>query len=460
MAALGERVSTSEGAGGTNTGGLVSDGTGPGGPSSGGPSSGGPVPDGTVPDGTGPGGPSLGARALVGPPEIVTTKDGLASLIDRLEGSPEYALDTEFHRERTYWPRLALVQLAWRSKPEGQQHVALVDPLAVDPEPLSQVLARPSVMVAHAATQDLEVLAHACGVLPSHLFDTQIAAGFLGYGSASLTSLTERFLRVRLTKGDRLTDWSRRPLTPSQISYAASDVTHLLGLAHEISAQLVARGRLSWAEEECATLLARPQNPVDPHEAWWKLRDNRHLQGVSRGIAQEVAAWREEKARTLDIQPRMVLADLALLSIAHSPPATVPALRETRGIDARHLRGNAEEEIMAAVAKGKALPPGSLRLAQTQPMSKELRPAVTLATAWVAQLSRDEEVDAALLATRTDVVDFLSGKPAARLGEGWRAGLVGAPLRRLANGEASLALDGHGRLLLEDRLRGQHRSVS
>ncbi len=174
-----------------------------------------------------------------------------------------------------------------------------------------------------------------------------------------------------------------------------------------------------------------------------------------------MAAWREEKARALDVQPRMVLADLALLSIAHSPPATVAALRETRGIDARHLRGGAEEEIMAAVARGKALPPKALRLAQTEPMSKELRPAVALATAWVAQLSRDEEVDAALLATRTDVVDYLAGKPGARLGQGWRADLVGAPLRRLANGEASLALDGHGRLLLEERPGGgQRRAVS
>jgi ribonuclease D len=394
---------------------------------------------------------TAGAPAPAAHPEVVTTEGGLASLVDRLEGTPAYALDTEFHRERTYWPRLALVQVAWGSAPEGQQHVALIDPLAVDPGPLAQVLTGRSVMVAHAATQDLEVLARACSVLPAKLFDTQVAAGFLGHGSASLASLTERFLHVRLTKGDRLTDWSRRPLTQSQIAYAASDVAHLIGLADAISTQLTARGRLTWAQEECAALLARPQNQTDPQEAWWKLRDNRHLQGVSRAIAQEVAAWREEKARTLDVQPRMVLADLALLSIAHSPPATVTALRETRGIDARHLRGGAEEEIMAAVARGKALPPKSLRLAQAEPMRKELRPAVTLATAWVAQLSRDEEVDAALLATRTDVVDFLSGKPGARLGQGWRAGLVGAPLRRLASGEASLALDGHGRLLLEER---------
>jgi len=385
------------------------------------------------------------------PPDTVTTESALATLVDELSEVPRYALDTEFHRERTYWPRLALVQVAWRSQPEGYPRVALVDPLAVDPAPLAKVLDGPGVMVAHAASQDLEVLGRACQLLPGKLFDTQIAAGFLGYGSASLASLVERFLGLRLAKGDRLTDWSRRPLTASQVAYAASDVAYLLELADVISEQLALRGRLGWAEEECATLFARPLSPTEPLEAWWKLRDNRQLQGVSRAIAQELAAWREDKARALDVQPRMVLPDLALLSIAHSPPASVPALRETRGIDVRHLRAGAEQEIMAAVEAGRALPPGALHVAQTEQVSKELRPAVSLASAWVAQLSRDEEVDAALLATRTDIVDFLSGRPGARLGEGWRARLVGVPLRRLANGEASLALDGHGRLLLEDR---------
>ncbi len=393
-------------------------------------------------------------RGSGGSPQIITTADELAWLVDQLSAAAQYGLDTEFHRERTYWPRLALVQVAWLGSPDGQTKVALVDPLAVDPEPLAQVLAGPGVMVAHASTQDMEVLLRACHVLPSRLFDTQVAAGFLGYGSASLASVVERFLGVRLAKGDRLTDWSRRPLSQSQMSYAAADVAHLLALAAGISSQLVLRGRLGWAEEECATVLARPISPTEPQEAWWKLRDNRQLQGVSRAIAQEVAAWRERRARVLDVQPRMVLPDLALLSVAHSPPATIAALRETRGIDARHLRGDTEEEIMAAVAKGRALPPGELRLAQGEQMNKELRPAVSLASAWVAQLSRDEQVDAALLATRTDVVEFLSGKPGARLGEGWRAGLVGVPLSRLANGEASLALDGHGKLLLEKRFRG------
>jgi ribonuclease D len=383
-------------------------------------------------------------------PEVVASEERLASLVDDILTAARYALDTEFHRERSYWPKLALVQVAWQ-RGDAASRVALVDPLAVGPEPLAKVLASGSVMVAHAATQDLEVLARACHTLPSALFDTQVAAGFLGYGSASLASLAERFLHVRLAKGDRLTDWSRRPLTSSQLAYAASDVAHLLDLADAITGQLVARGRLSWAEEECAMLLQRPIEPASPDQAWWKLRDNRQFQGVSRGIAQEVAAWRERKARVLDVHPRMVLPDLALLSIAHSPPSTMAALREVRGLDPRHLRAGTDAEIMEAVARGRALPPEMVQVAQTDQVSKELRPAVALASAWVAQLSKDEHVDAALLATRNDIVEFLAGKAGARLATGWRSELVGAPLRKLAGGRASLAFDGRGRLLLEDR---------
>ncbi|HMK96565.1 MAG TPA: HRDC domain-containing protein [Acidimicrobiales bacterium] len=381
----------------------------------------------------------------------MATEAALRSLVDELVGAARYGLDTEFHRERTYWPRLALIQVAWERRPGAAVQVALVDPLAVDPAPLGKVLEGDGTMVAHAASQDLEVLRRACNALPSRLFDTQVVGGFLGYGSASLGSLVERFLHVRLAKGDRLTDWSRRPLSASQVAYAAADVAHLLALADEAAALLSDRGRLTWAEEECAGLLCRPTGPGEPAEAWWRLRDSRQFQGVSRAVAQEVAAWREARAQALDIQPRMVLPDLALLSIAHSPPINLTALRQVRGLDPRHLRGGADQEIMAAVQRGKALPPDRLRVARSEQVSKELRPAVALASAWVAQLSRDEEVDAALLATRSDIVEFLSGKPAARLGQGWRAQLVGAPLRRLAGGQASLALDGHGRLLLEDR---------
>ncbi|MGC8626348.1 MAG: ribonuclease D [Acidimicrobiales bacterium] len=389
-------------------------------------------------------------------PVVIEDEDHLGVLLDRLQKVPRYALDTEFHREKTYWPRLALLQVAWQEDALARAadeavHVALVDPLAVGVEGLGELLAGPGTMVAHAASQDLEVLDHVCHRLPTRLFDTQVAAGFLGLGSASLASLVERFLGKHLGKGDRLTDWSRRPLRPSQLAYAAADVAHLLVLADVICEQLSARGRLSWAEEECATLLAQPRAVAEVREAWWKLRDIRQLRGTGRGVAQEVAAWREEKARALDVPARSVLPDLALLSIAHAPPASVAALRETRGLDGRHLRGGADEEIMAAIERGRALPPSELCSPPSSDGAKELKPATALALAWVAQLARDEQVDAALLATRADVVDYLSGARGARLRQGWRAQLVGAPISRLASGEACLTLDGKGRLLMQAR---------
>jgi ribonuclease D len=256
---------------------------------------------------------------------------------------------------------------------------------------------------------------------------------------------------LQLAKGDRLSDWSRRPLSRSQLEYAAADVAHLLALADAVSVELERRGRLRWAEEESALLVERPPFPPDPREAWWKLRDNRSLHGSSRGIAQEVAAWRELKARDQDVLPRSVLPDLAVLSIAHAPPRSLAALREVRGLDGRHLRGGADQEILSAVARGRALPAEMVRSPKAEQVSKRLRPAVALATAWVAQLSRDEGVEASLLATRADIVEWLSRRDGARLGRGWREGLVGEPLARLARGEAALAVDGEGNLLMEPR---------
>ncbi len=138
--------------------------------------------------------------------QLVDTAEGFASVLDALRDEPAYAVDTEFHRERTYYPKLALVQIAWR---DG---LALVDPLAVDIAPLAEILDGPGVAVLHACDQDLEVLDLACGTIPAHLFDTQIAAGFVGMSMPSLSSLYERVLGIRVGKGDRLTDWLARPL--------------------------------------------------------------------------------------------------------------------------------------------------------------------------------------------------------------------------------------------------------
>jgi ribonuclease D len=386
-------------------------------------------------------------------PLLISTPQALDDLVERVLAVGRYALDTEFHREKTYWPHLALVQVAWPGGAAGPAGVALIDPLAVDVGPLARLLDSSAEMVAHAADQDLEVLERACGAVPAALFDTQVAAGFLGYGSSSLAALAEAFLQLQLPKGDRLSDWSQRPLTAGQLSYAAADVAHLLALADAITAALAGAGRLVWAHEECRAALSRPRGPGDAQRAWWKLRDSRQLRGAARSVAQEVGAWREERARATDQPPRFVLPDLALQAISHSQPRTRADLDQVRGLDQRHLRGQASGEILAAVARGRELPAGLIQLPPADVVDREMRPAVALAAAWVAQLARDQKIDAALLATRGDLVAFLRANGQSRLGRGWRAAMVGEPVSRLIRGDAALAFEGGGRLVLEMRSR-------
>ncbi len=366
-------------------------------------------------------------------------------LVSTLLEQPRYALDTEFHRERTYYPKLALVQVAWRTS-DGQQ-VALIDPLAVDVASFGRLFAADSLCVIHAAQQDLDVLTHAVGSVPARMFDTQLAAGFLGYGTPSLVSLLQGELGVTPAKGDRLTDWLRRPLTDSQRQYAAVDVEYLLEVHERLVAQLADVDRLAWADDACEELRTRPTSGSAPDDAWMRLKDARSLRPSARAVAQSVAGWRERRAMRTDIPVRQVLPDLAILGISQRAPSTIKELSQARGVDDRHSRGGLAEEILEAVRAAKGAP------APTPPPSaddleRSMRPAVTLVSAWVAQLARDERLDPALLATRTDIVSFLRGDDDARLASGWRSVLVGDGIRRLVAGEAGLTFDGEGRLRL------------
>ncbi len=376
---------------------------------------------------------------------LVSDDAGVAEVVAALEGVPAYAVDTEFHRERTYYPKLALLQIAW---PGG---LVLIDPLAVDLALFSTVLSGPGVAVMHAASQDIEVLQRACGTIPSVLFDTQVAAGFLGFSTPSLASLVGRVLDVDLPKANRLTDWLRRPLAPDQQRYAASDVIHLLRLTELLRQELEASGRLAWAEAECEELRTRRWGPPEPEDAWLRLKDARALRGRSRGIAQAVAAWRERRAAATDQPVRFVLSDMALIGIANAAPKDGEQLGRIRGLDQRHARGAQGREILAAVEEGRSVPEASLATPRRDDLDRDLRPALALLAAWVSQLGRELRLDAGLLATRSDLTAFLQHDSTARLAFGWRAELVGGPAERLVAGELALAFDGTGALVLERR---------
>ncbi|HEV2360440.1 MAG TPA: HRDC domain-containing protein [Acidimicrobiales bacterium] len=375
----------------------------------------------------------------------VDTDEGLAALVDELAAADEYAIDTEFHRERSYWARVALVQIAWAGG------IALVDPLAVDIAPLAKVFDGDGLAILHAAEQDLEILERTCGTIPRRMFDTQLSAGFIGYSSPSLSVLVERLLSHRLHKGDQLADWTRRPLPETQRVYAAGDVSYLVELRHCITERLAELGRESWAAEECEILRARPRGTFPVEEAWWKIRHSRQLHGTARGVAQCVAGWREGRARETDQPVRFVLPDLAVVSIAQRPPRSRADLEGVRTVDGRHMGGGAAAELLAAIEAGISLPSNKLRLPPVDHAERVVRPAIAIAAAWVAQRASDLDIDPAILGSRHDIVGFLQGKSTGRLSEGWRHDIVGEPLRKLAAGELSLAFDGEGELVLEER---------
>ncbi len=373
----------------------------------------------------------------------IGTSEELAEYIARLLGEPRYAMDTEFHRERTYFPKLALVQIA------GAGEIVLIDPLSCDLSPLKELFDSEAISVLHAAQQDLDVLTHAVGAVPRHIYDTQLAAGFLGYSTPSLVSLLQAELRVTAAKGDRLTDWLRRPLSDDQKSYAASDVAHLLELQDVLDAQLVAEGRTEWVAAACLELLAKPVSGTAPEMAWMRIKDVRVLKPKARGVARSLAAWRERRAMSLDSPVRQVLPDLAILGISQRQPRSLAELAQSRGVDERHSRGNIAKELIAAVEDGLKAEV-HLPAPDGEDLDRSMRPAVALVSAWVGEVARAEHIDTALLATRSDLVAFLRGDDDARLAAGWRHDLLGDGIRKLVAGKAALTFDGKGGLSLID----------
>ena len=366
-------------------------------------------------------------------PRWVDTPGALDALVEEVCRESVYALDTEFHGERVYYPTLALVQLAWRGG------IALIDPLAVDVRPLRRLLTGDATCVLFAASQDLAILERACDATPARLFDPQLASAFLGHHTPSLSKLLDATLGVRVDKGDQLGDWLRRPLPQSAARYAASDVEHLIALYDALREALAAKGRLAWAEEESERLRAQPHEPRDPHTAWWRVKGHARLRGRGPAIAQTLSAWREREARARNLPVRFVLSDMALLSMAMRPPRDADALRKVRGLDPRQLAGGAAEALLRALREGAALPASEVRWPPSD-SSSETHPAalVALCMAWIAERATEEDIAASMLGTRADVTALLDGDAGSRLLTGFRRALVGDDLLALYAGRAAV----------------------
>ena len=238
--------------------------------------------------------------------DYVDIQESLETLIDELLLEERIAVDTEFHREKTYYPSVALVQIA------HSKGISLVDPLTVEPKVFAKLFDSDVLIVMHAAGQDLEVFQHICGVVPRRLFDTQIAAGFIGMSTPSLANLYEKQLGIKVKKENRLTDWLARPLSESQLEYAANDVRHLLEVHEQLTKQLSDHGRQTWVDAECALLLEKERGRREREHAWKKIKEGRNLNGKALNNIRALAAWREIKASNLNIPVRYVFPDLAL----------------------------------------------------------------------------------------------------------------------------------------------------
>jgi ribonuclease D len=371
----------------------------------------------------------------------ITEQAEFDRLVDELGQTDAYALDTEFHRERTYLPHLALLQLATADR------IALVDALEIDVRALRKVFESEAVCVMHAGSQDLEILELECGTVPNHMFDTQIGALFCGYRTSSLGKLVEGFLGVQLDKSAQLSDWTRRPLPADDLRYAASDVAHLLELRDALLERLRDQGRVQWAEEEIERLRSKDRSPPEPETLWWKLRGKTKLGGRARGVAQELAAWRDGLAKQKNRPARTVLSDMALLGLAQRPARNAEQLSRIRNFD--HRRFKHQDELLRAIERGTKLQQDEVRMPPRKPENlPSVEGVIALCLAWLAQRAGREGLDTTVLGTRDDVTNLVLGQPS-RLSRGWRDTLVGHELRAIIDGTAALRVDGNELELLD-----------
>ena len=376
---------------------------------------------------------------------FISTSEELAAFCERASSSKVLAIDTEFLRERTYHPRLCLLQLA--SSPED---IALVDPIAIrDLSPVASLFKDPAITkVIHSCSQDLEVLDGAMGCVPEPLFDTQVAASFLGHRmQLGYGPLVESYTGVHLAKAESLTDWSRRPLEPEQLEYAADDVRYLPGIYESMMAELVSRDRLGWVLPEMQSLTDPAHYRHLPADAYLHLRRAASLTRKQLAVAREVCAWREKVAESRNIPRKWVLSDEVVVEICKRLPDDVNRLRRIRGTE--QLSERDAEAVLHAVSRGKACPNSELpQMKRKSHPTAEQESVVDLMYAMLRIISEKSGVATQLIATRDDLVDFMDGKPDAALASGWRLALAGGQLRGLLTGSCGLTVkDGRVELL-------------
>jgi ribonuclease D len=381
---------------------------------------------------------------------MVETNEALAAFVQDLSGAPYLALDTEFLRDQTYYPKLCLIQVAAPGI-EG-----IIDPLApgMDLTPFYALIARPDIVkVMHAARQDIEIFFLQGGVLPDPLFDTQIAAMVAGFGdAASYETLARKIAHVEIDKSARFTDWSHRPLSRRQLEYAMADVTHLRVIYEWLKARLEKGGRSSWVAEEVAALQDPTLYRLDPAEAWKRLKprtSNKRFLAVLAALA----AWREREAQTRDIPRGRVLKDEALTEIAAHPPETGEALERIRAVPKGFANSRMGKGLMEAILAGISAPPpeGAVAENRQQRRRREPSPAVVDLLKTLLRLRAEAaHVAPRLIANAEEIERLAAGDdddlPALH---GWRLDVFGKDAIALRNGDLAIAVENGEAVVVE-----------
>src|SRR5919112_5020991 len=368
------------------------------------------------------------------------------------------AIDTEFVSERRYQALLCLVQVAVPDPDsDGGVRTEVLDPLEGDLDfaPLARVLADPEVeVVVHAGRQDIAILRRAWKTRITRVFDTQLAAGFLGFGNQEgYESLVRKVLGVRLKGSEGFTKWDRRPLTPQQLEYAADDARLLLTLGQELERRLEERGRLQWAREE-SRALEDVRDERDADRSYEKLPRLGRLSDSARAVARELVEWREQEARSADRPPGAVLPDQALVELARRTPRDRNGLEQIRGLPPQmlHRRGDA---LLAAIARGRERPAPEAP-PEPSPRDPADAPLVSLAQALVRHRSMESGVAVELIATQSELAALVHSLRRGddgnhvRVSHGWRRELVGEELGELVKGRRALSVDPDGGLVVRD----------
>ncbi|MBV7379187.1 ribonuclease D [Maritimibacter dapengensis] len=385
--------------------------------------------------------------------KTITTTDALAEYCARAATFPYVTVDTEFLRERTYYSKLCLVQLAVAGDDDAEDAV-LVDPLAEDLslEPLYDLFRDEGVVkVFHAARQDLEIFFVDAGLIPSPMFDTQVAAMVCGFGDqAGYETLVRKIAKAQLDKSSRFTDWSRRPLTEAQKTYAIGDVTHLREIYEYLKAELEKTGRAKWVKEELSVLTDPDTYVIEPSEAWKRVK-TRTQSGRFLAIVRELARFREGYAQSRNIPRNRVFKDDALMELASTKPRDAKDLNRSRLLLREARRGEIADGILAAIQVGLETAPEDMPTPDKNGREKlQVNPALAdLLRVLLKARCEDTGVAQKLIASAADLDLLAAGKRGIPALKGWRADVFGNDALRLCDGELALGVKGSSVQVIE-----------